>query len=296
MIGEIPSFVQQQAMKILHSRKGEAVSIVHFSRSGGGCINHGGRLRTTDGDYFIKWNSATLYPGMFAAEAKGLDLLKNTNLITIPAVIGWDEDENDQFLLLEFVEGMTRSVTFWKDLGNRLATLHQVSFPEFGLDHDNYIGSLKQFNKPSTSWIDFFITYRIQTQLDIGLQSKVIDQRTAKTFERLFKKLPDLISVEKPSLIHGDLWNGNLMVDKDGGPCLIDPAVYYGHREVELAMTKLFGGFARAFYDSYNESFPLTPGYEERFDIYNLYPLLVHVNLFGGGYLQQINSILKKYN
>jgi fructosamine-3-kinase len=141
--------------------------------------------------------------------------------------------------------------------------------------------------------LDFFIEERLEKQLKLALSSGKMINSDADLFQRLYSRL-DIIPIEAPSLLHGDLWSGNFMTNADGMPCLIDPAVYFGHREMDLAMTKLFGGFDDEFYEAYNESFPLAAGFEERIDIHNLYPLMVHVNLFGGGYVQQVRGILKK--
>ena len=143
--------------------------------------------------------------------------------------------------------------------------------------------------------MEFFIEGRLEKQIALAKNSGAIDSATVQQFNRLYNKLPEIIPEEKPSLIHGDLWNGNFMTGADGKAWLIDPAVYYGHREMDLAMTKLFGGFSTDFYESYNETFPLQKGFNNRVDIHNLYPLLVHVNLFGGGYLHEVKNILSRF-
>ena len=180
-------------------------------------------------------------------------------------------------------------------MGARLAALHRCSKDFFGLDHNNYIGSLRQFNHQQTSWVNFFIEQRLNVQLKLAIDSGMMDSKWLNEFESLYAKLPAMLPEEKPSLLHGDLWGGNLITDEKGEPCLIDPAVYFGSREADLAMTKLFGGFDDEFYTSYQHTFPLQPGYDKRFDIYNLYPLLVHVNLFGGSYKSAVANILKAF-
>ena len=232
---------------------------------------------------------------MFEAESKGLQLLRRQNAIKIPEVIGFGEEGSYQFLLLEFVEQKSRSKNYWHQLGNRLASLHRCSAELFGLDHDNYIGSLNQLNHQHSSWLTFFIEQRLNVQLKLAVESSQLNLEWRRKFDALYLKLPSLLPEEKPSLLHGDLWSGNLITDEKGEPCLIDPAIYFGNREADLAMTKLFGGFENEFYVSYHKAFPLQPGYEKRVDLYNLYPLLVHVNLFGGSYKNQVENILNAF-
>jgi len=285
----LPQAIHEKISQYL--REGNrSTSIKSFSALSGGCINPGGRLHTTVGNFFLKWNNATRYAGMFASEAKGLKVLSATHAIRVPKVIFQDEVGGYQFLMLELVEEKSVASGFWRKLGEQLAALHRFSEDAFGLSFSNYIGSLPQSNSQQTDWVEFFIGQRLLPQLDL-LRSTPLRQR----FEKLFQQLPGLLPVEKPSLLHGDLWSGNLLRDESGRPCLIDPAVYYGHREAELAFTRLFGGFDVAFYESYNIAFPMHPGFEERVDLYNLYPLLVHTNLFGGGYQRQVETILRQF-
>lgn len=258
---------------------------------GGGCINNALKLKTNVGNYFLKWNDASLFPGMFDSEAKGLNLLRDSNSVYVPEVISSNESGEQSFLMLEYIDSGGMSVNYWEDFGRQLSTLHRVSADAFGLDHDNYIGSLKQSNQEHSTWRDFFINERILPQLELANLESGLTQK----FENLFEKLDDLFPNEAPALLHGDLWSGNYMVSENGDPVIMDAAVYYGHREMDLAMSKLFGGFDTRFYTSYNEAFHLERGWELRLDICNLYPLLVHVNLFGGSYLSQIESIMRRF-
>lgn len=266
--------------------------ILKFNPTAGGCISNGGELITATGTYFLKWNDATRYPAMFQAEAKGLRLLASYCTLRIPKVIGVTETEAVQAIVLEFIDLKYRSGNFWELLGRRLAALHRNTADAFGLDHDNYIGSLKQSNTSYKSWIDFFIEQRLEPQLALAGVNGLIDTNLRSQFQVLYKKLPELLPAEQPALLHGDLWPGNLIADEQGEPCLIDPAVYFGHREAELAFTRLFGGFDETFYYAYQNVFPLQPHFEVRVNIYNLYPLLVHVNLFGGAYINQVKQIV----
>jgi len=233
---------------------------------------------------------------MFEAESNGLKLLLQQNTIRIPQIIGFGENEQYQFLLLEYIEQKGRGKHYWEQLGNRLASLHRTSASYFGLDHDNFIGSLKQSNTTQSSWVNFFIEQRLSAQLKLAVDNGLAGRNWVKKFESLYGELPSLLPQEQPSLLHGDLWSGNLITDEKGEPCLIDPAVYFGNREADLSMTKLFGGFDREFYSTYQQAFLLQPGFDKRVDVYNLYPLLVHVNLFGGSYIHTVESTLKIFS
>ena len=289
MVSSIPPEVFQKVETLTNSR------ITGFDFAGGGCINRGGRLTTNHGRFFLKWNDAEKFPGMFAAEARGLSLLRACNCMTVPEVIHEDRANGFQFLLLEYIDQQEKASGYWKHFGAGLALLHRQSSATSGLDHTNYIGALPQSNSPASSWVEFFVERRLKAQLHLALKDNKIDHGVYKKFQDLFQKLPSLLPQEAPSLLHGDLWGGNLMTDRAGQPCLIDPAVYYGHREVDLAMTQLFGGFDSLFFQSYTGEYPLIPGYRERFDIYNLYPLLVHLNLFGRAYHSRVVSILEEF-
>jgi fructosamine-3-kinase len=289
MVAVVPREIAQSVEAETRSR------ILTFTFTGGGCINSGGKLTTSGETYFLKWNDAGKFPGMFQAEASGLSLLRNSNSMTVPFPLHNGNAGPFQFLLLEFIREGRKTGDYWAKFGSCLADLHRRSAHTFGLDHNNYIGSLSQRNDQSTSWIDFFVNCRLKAQVELARAHNKIDDGLHKKFERFFDRLPSLLTLEPPSLLHGDLWGGNLLVDADGNPCLIDPAVYYGHREVDLAMTQLFGGFDPEFLECYHAEFPLAPGYRERFEIYNLYPLLVHLNLFGEGYRSSVVSIIDRF-
>lgn len=292
----LPLSVSNDVTNFLSKKFNADFILKDFTPTSGGCINNGGRLTTSRGIFFIKWNHAKRYPGMFMAEAKGLELLASADVIRVPKVVGVSENQDYQFILLEFISSQKHSAHYWELLARQLAKLHMKSGEYFGLDHNNYMGSLPQYNDVKKSWVDFFITQRLNVQLKIAIDSQAIDEFVLKKFEKLYQKISSILTDENPSLIHGDLWGGNLLTDENGNPCLIDPAVYFGNREVDLAMTQLFGGFANEFYEVYQEVYPLPKGAQERFDIYNLYPLLVHVNLFGQGYLNQVLNILNSFN
>lgn len=258
---------------------------------GGGSINSAAQLQTETSSYFLKWNDAAQFPGMFEAEAKGLQLLAAHSAFTVPEVLAQGIAEGHSFLLLEFLE---RGYTKWKDAGVALAKMHRQTADQFGLDHDNYIGSLPQRNTRHASWKEFFANERIFPQLKMAIDRQRLTKNDLRAAENFCSRIDELFPVEAPALLHGDLWIGNFMFTTRG-PSIFDPAVYYGHREMDIAMSRLFGGFAPDFYDAYHAEFPLGKNWEQRMDYCNLYPLLVHVNLFDGGYVQQARVLLQPF-
>ncbi|CAN5370425.1 fructosamine kinase family protein [soil metagenome] len=291
----IPGFLKAELEEKLKAQTGTDIYISGEVSVSGGCINRCFKLETSSGNFFLKCNDAGRYPRMFEAEAQGLELLHHANSIPVPKVIACSEINDVSYLLMEWIESGKHIKNFWSDFGNKLAGLHRKTADSFGLDLDNYIGSLGQSNRQHNNWADFFIHERMEPQLKLAVAKGIIDNGFIKRFNILFLRLDKLLSQEKPALLHGDLWNGNYVVNPRGEATLIDPAVYYGHREMDLAMTKLFGGFDPEFYEAYNDSFPLEKGFESRIDIHNLYPLIVHVNLFGGGYADQVMAVLRKF-
>ncbi|NQV01436.1 MAG: fructosamine kinase family protein [Bacteroidia bacterium] len=270
---------------------------IHASRIlSGGDINQVYRIDTTRGVFCLKFNSADRFPGMFEKEAGGLSLLREANALRIPSVVDVITLKHYSALLLEFIDTAAPVKDFMFRFGVSLGKLHDHTTSSFGLDHDNYMGSLPQSNRKNTNWIDFFREERLERQLRLARASGQLTSDTDNLFSRLFSRLDQLLAVDKPALLHGDLWGGNVMVSETGEACLIDPAVYYGHREVDLAMTTLFGGFPSDFYQGYESHHELIPGWRERLDLYNLYPLLVHLNLFGGGYMESVCRTLQKFS
>lgn len=267
----------------------------HFYPVGGGSINAAFRVDTQAGSFFLKLNTANKYPGMFEAEAAGLRLLESTRTVYVPSVLAAGAAGNNAFLLLEWINRGHVSGKFWENFGAGLASLHRCSSTTFGLSYDNYIGSLPQTNTFCNRWTDFFLDQRIQPQLQLARKNNLTDASLEKKFNAFFKSARQLFPEEQPALLHGDLWNGNFIAAEGSQPVLIDPAVYYGHREQDLAMTHLFGGFDNLFYDCYHAHYPLQPGFTQRIDFYNLYPLLVHLNLFGRSYLGEIKIILNPF-
>ncbi|MBP6386266.1 MAG: fructosamine kinase family protein [Pseudarcicella sp.] len=260
----------------------------------GGNFNLAVKVKVTEGVYFIKWNNGD-HHGMFEAEAKCLQLLQNTHTIAVPKVVNYGKILDKEYLMIEFMSSSFNKDNYWEDFGHKLALLHQNTNTQFGLDFDNYIGVQKQTNDWMENGVDFFIQKRLKAQIDIANYDRKISKPLNDKFENLFQKLHNIIPNDKPSLLHGDLWSGNVMTNPQGEAALIDAACYYGLREAELAFTTMFGGFETSFYEAYNSTYPIPKGFSERIPIYNLYPLLVHVNLFGGGYLDAVEKIVSKY-
>lgn len=273
---------------------GLGVSITNTEIVAGGCINKTTCLQTNNGHFFLKENTIE-NQDLFEKETLGLSLLAEKSQIKTPMVFGQITDENYTYLVLEWIEKGAPSHIFWENFGNNLAHQHKQVQNHYGLDHHNHIGRLDQHNNFRIDWIDFFINERLLPQIKLGETRNLIDPSLRNQFDSLFTRLDQLIPTENPSLLHGDLWSGNFLCSSAGQPYVFDPAVYYGNREVELAFTQLFGGFDPFFYGAYEEAFPLTPGYQERVEIHNLYPLLVHVNLFGASYLTGIKQTLNKF-
>ncbi len=267
----------------------------------GGDINEAYRLTLDDGtSLFMKSNAPNLLPS-FEAEEAGLHAIAGTGVIGTVKVLGIGTDpQGFSFLLQEFVIPGKKNRDYWERLGAELYAMHSAPVPAgkegdgFGFGADNFIGSRRQKNTWTDQWIPFFRDYRLRPQLKAA--ERWLDQRDRKLADSMLEHLDQyLIEPKAPSLIHGDLWAGNVMTGSDGRAWIIDPAAYYGHPEADLAMTELFGGFSTAFYDSYFADAKIEAGYQDRKDIYNLYHLLNHLNLFGVSYLSSVQRILRRY-
>lgn len=280
---------QEQYEKILFEVFGKPVKIKQVKLVAAGNLNQAIFLSTDMGDYFLKTNFDS-QPDIFEKEALALKYLKAHTLLYIPAVYGFGKMEDLNFLLTEWIPSGRKSEDYWETLGQGLAQLHMVSSKNFGLDHDNYIAVLPQINTPKATWAEFFVSHRLEPMLGKAFYDGLIEKGFMDKFRGIYSKLPSIFPNEIPALLHGDLWSGNVMESISGDPVLIDPAIYFGNREVDLAFSKLFGGFDTRFYDSYQDVFPLEPGFDDRVKVYNLYPLLVHLNLFGKSYLAPIEK------
>jgi len=282
-----------QLNRILQQSIGNSTKISSWHPVGGGCINQCYHLVTDSRAYFVKCNKPQ-YLDMFEREHEGLAALASYGNLLIPKPINNGIVQDSSYLVMEFIKSGSPGAYYWERLGEGLAGLHRQTGNQFGWTTDNYIGRLPQSNHWHHGWIDFFIQERLQPQIKTAVDSGVLPAKVQIDLNKLLGRIDQYIILEPPAFLHGDLWSGNVMTGPEGEPCLMDPAVYYGHREIELAFTKLFGGFDERFYQAYSQSYPLAVGYQQRFDIYNLYPLMVHLNLFGSSYLGDITQILRK--
>lgn len=284
---------------------GNSVAIAETDRLHGGDINKAYGLTLNNGKKIFMKANAKANAGFFTAEAAGLTAIAKTGAIATPEILCTGTDDGEEvgysFLLLKFIKGGKQDKNYWQKLAQKLAAMHKadtsVYFEEggkFGFFQDNYVGARPQKNTPCDSWISFFRDNRLQPQFEAA--DSYFDTNDRKLVTRLLDHLENfLVEPEKPSLLHGDLWSGNVMCGADGHAMLIDPACYVGHPEADLAMTELFGGFPPEFYEAYREANSLQAGYENRRDLYNLYQLLNHLNLFGPTYLGPVRSIVSEY-
>ncbi|HSR70269.1 MAG TPA: fructosamine kinase family protein [Acidobacteriota bacterium] len=280
---------------------GKRSAIRESAGVGGGCINAARRIELEDGrEFFLKSNADPL-PGMFEREAEGLEALAEAaGELRVPEVIavGGGRRGAAHFIVMEHIPTGHPAGDFFRRLGRGFALLHQESGAErFGFEHDNYIGSTPQPNGWMEDWVDFYRRRRLGFQLELACQKGHADDQMMQLGRRLLDRLDEYIAQpdEPPCLLHGDLWSGNYLCDDRGRPVLIDPAVYYGRGEADLAMTRLFGGFDSEFYAAYHEVRPRRDGHQARSDLYQLYHLLNHLNLFGRSYLSGCLRILRRY-
>ncbi len=265
-----------------------------YKSLGGSSLNNVGMIESKKGRFFAKWNQANQLP-VFEAEVNGLELLRGASAgFLVPEMITIGSNETYAWVVFEYIEETRWKTGAVEKFGQNLAKLHQNTATHFGLSSDNFIGKLYQSNSQKADWCEFFAQNRLHNLLKQSVEKGLISSSYIKNAERLQAKLPDIFPDEPPSLIHGDLWSGNFM-QAGTETVLIDPAVYYANREIEIAFTQLFGGFPSSFYQSYNEAMPLAPGFESRSDVYNLYPLLVHTLLFGSSYATSVMNILRRF-
>ena len=284
---------------------GQFFKLKRQSRIGGGDTNQAYQI---DGEFtelagsddhglvsfFIKFNQKSMLD-MFQAEVAGLHELEKSKAITVPHVVGCGVQAHQSYLILEMLSFTSASKLSAKKLGQQLAAMHKTSSPQFGWYRDNTIGKTKQKNTQMDNWVEFWQEYRLDFQLNLAKQNGASFSLIQKG-EKLNACLASFFTsyTPEPSLLHGDLWSGNFAYQEGGEPVIYDPAVYYGDREADIAMTELFGGFSAEFYESYNEVWPLDEGYKIRKTLYNLYHILNHFNLFGGGYAMQAENMIDK--
>ena len=290
--------IEQDSVKKLieHISKITHRNFTQVNSVSGGSISSAFVLKNDDLSYFLKVNVQSNAHEMFVAEQTGLKAIEETKTIAVPKVHHVDTFEDKAFLLMDYVESKSAKASDYKALGRQLAQLHLNHNITFGFGSNNFIGSLPQSNKQYISWAEFYWHERIFPQLKLANQSHLLKANEIISEKTAISVFEELLGKEiKPSLLHGDLWAGNYLIAIDGTPYLIDPAVYYGHSMVDIAMSKLFGGFSVEFYNSYHDVIPKSSNYEAQIDLYQLYFLLVHLNLFGRSYYGSVASILKKY-
>lgn len=269
-------------------------SIFTWQKVSGGSINNTFKVSTKGQTFFVKTNSKTIFKNGFKEEVSGLQFLqKNTALV--PETIIEGTFNNLIYLVLEWIETGEETTEFWKNFAIQLANLHQQKSDKFGLEYSNYMGQLIQKNTFSNNFTEFFIENRLTPQMKLAYNAHLLQKKHVFQLENLYKHLSGIFPNEKPCAVHGDLWSGNYICGINKKAIFIDPAVYYGHREIDLAMSLLFGGFSAEFYHNYQQVFPLEKGFNSRKDLYNLYPLLIHLNLFGNSYLKSIENIITKF-
>ncbi len=284
---------------ILFQSLGEPVEVLDVQLLSGGNINTAARVVTSAGVFFVKWNVAAQHldglETLFETEVRSLAVLRRAEALRVPNLIGTGQYGDTAWLVLEYIDSEPRQAAYWDILGQQLADLHIHTQSNFGLNFNNFIGILPQDNTSDPDGIRFFFERRLLPMAGLARLNDLLTSQELDQLHRLGHRLPDLLPRDRPALLHGDLWSGNLLVDEAGLPAVVDPAVYYGLREAELAFTHLFGGFDDRFYTAYTEAFPLEPGFMERIPIYNLYPLLVHANLFGSGYMSGVVNTLRAF-
>ncbi|MGB0412882.1 MAG: fructosamine kinase family protein [Coraliomargarita sp.] len=268
---------------------GQAFDLQSVRACSGGCINQTYILEGCSQKYFVKLNEISALD-MFKAEALALRELESTATIRVPNSITQGRCGEQSYLVLETLNLGSAATKSWAEMGKQLATLHRHTRSEFGWTRNNFIGSNPQSNTSSESWADFFTQHRIEFQLKLAEQRGMQFERVNALIDRIHAELEQHSC--RPSLLHGDLWSGNVGFVEDGEPVIFDPACYYGDREADLAFTEFFGGFSGHFYRSYQEAWPLPEGYSQRKQIYNLYHVLNHANLFGGSYQLQAQGMI----
>lgn len=269
------------------------INVLQIKPVSGGDINKSYCIVSDREKYFIKLNFSKNYPGLFKAEALGLKKLSVSNYLGIPTVLKTGEIGDQQYLLMEWIYTELNPKLYSNELLARgLAAIHQTHQENFGFESDNYIGTLKQFNNVHKSWADFYYGERLYPLLRIMVDKYNLEPSCFGMLEKLHKKINVLFPIEQPSLLHGDLWCGNVMGGKGGKPHIYDPAVYFGHREMDLGMMKLFGGFDNDVFEIYNELFPLENEWQFRIQLTQLYPIMVHAVLCGGIYVKEVLNTL----
>lgn len=270
-------------------------TILNYRPVSGGDISKAFLVHTENRNYFVKINYNADALAMFMAEQKSLNAIAETQTIKTPKIIDCNKFEQSAYLLLEHIATQQPTDNDFEKFGKQLAKLHLVTTKEFGFDTDNFIGNLPQSNQKHKDWATFYAKERLVPQFTMALENNLLSTKEIPKETEIIKVIDNFCENKTPSLLHGDLWSGNFLISQNGKPYLIDPAVYYGHNEVDIAMTRLFGGFSPTFYKAYHDVIPKSNYYEDCIQLYQLYYLLVHLNLFGSSYYNSVKRIMKDY-
>ncbi|MFQ5671803.1 MAG: fructosamine kinase family protein [Nitrospinales bacterium] len=290
--------MKDEIQTLLSQTLAEPIRILTSVAGGGGCISRTEILSLSNGRRVFFKSHPRPPQDFFRREAEGLDLLRSAvGAPRVPAVLALPSAPNPRFIVLEYLPEEPPGKDFYVNFGRALAALHRKTQDRYGLDRDNFIGKTPQKNTPEKDPIVFFRERRIRFQQELARKSRLLPAGLDRKLDKLCEKLDGLLDVtgERPALLHGDLWSGNCFAGPGQAPCIFDPAAHFGLREADLAMTELFGRLPQSFYNAYDEAFPLNPGYDERKDLFNLYHLLNHLNLFGGSYLSSVERIVNRF-
>ncbi len=268
--------------------------ILSLKEVGGGDISRAFRAKSLKGDFFIKYHSGSAAFDMFEAEKTGIEAIENTESIAVPEIFKVVRYKGAALLIMQYINSRPANKEDFKKLGEQLAELHLNYSDKFGYTRNNFIGSLPQPNCLHSEWIDFYVEERLLPQIEMALRLNLLNQKIPKK-TRIKEVCRDICGSPKASLLHGDLWSGNYLISSGGTPYLIDPAIYFGDAMIDLSMSRLFGGFGESFYDAYHDIHHRAENYRAQTDIYQLYYLLVHLNLFGRSYYQSVIHIIQRY-
>ncbi len=274
---------------------GKQAQLYGFHHIGGGEVNQFYKALTDFGVYFLKVHESNLYPKLFQREHLGLQTIQKTNTIKVNHAIGLCEVNNYDFLVFDYLEPVPPKSDYWSILGLQLANMHKQSSRSFGFVEDNFIGVLPQLNHRNSNWGQFYVKNRLIPNVRRAADLMLIDPPLVQKFEQFFKLVEFAFPEEEPSLVHGNLWKENVLIGTDGSPILSNPSVYYGHREMDIAMTRMVGSFPTAFYKAYNETYPLQDDWEIRLEFSQMYYALVNLNAYGFPYLNEIKQRLNRW-
>lgn len=285
------SFLQAASEKVL----GKPVQLFGAYSEGGGEINSYHKLLTDQGVFFVKAHHLEERPRMFEREISGLEALRKIQCLDVVRSFGTTSLENYELLFLDYLEPAPPSSNYWEMLGAGLAAMHRHSSKSFGFSDDNFIHGQVQLNHRQSKWGSFFINNRLLPNIRRAFEQQRLEPDLLTRLEKFMKLAEVVFPEEPPALLHGNLWNKHLLTNVKGEPVLISPSPYYGHREMDLAMTRLVGTFPDEFYKAYQDAYPLQPEWELRLDFGHVYYLLVYLNAYGAPYVQTLEEKLNKW-